>query len=170
MAISERTYAFVKVSYFAKSGTPVTNEFDYSSSAPIFVSVVKEGSAKFTQLLINEGFLYNFFLDADWTLGLNGGITFSLVSKEEKNARGDTYYSTDASGMFGVFIGAVLEKEFNDSYFSVFLEPQYNYVKSNVLIINSTTNNAYVGNYGGLNLNVGIRYYFRESYINNRGN
>ena len=162
IANTEQTYFFIKVSYFAKNGTPVTNDFDYSSGYPIFVKVNKEGSAKFTQLLMNEGFIYNLFLDSDWTLGLNGGITFCLVSKEEKNARGDTYYSTDASGMFGVFIGAALEKKFNDSHVSVFLEPQYNYVKSNVLIINSTTNNVYIGNYGGLNLSAGIRFYFKE--------
>ena len=160
LANTKRTYFFIKVSYFAKSGTPVTNDFDYSNGSSIFVKVVKEGFAKFTQLLINEGFIYNFFLDSDWNLGLNGGITFSFVSEEFKNVWGDTYYSTDASGMFGAFIGVSLEKKFNDSHLSVFLEPQYNYLKSNLLIINYTTNNSYVGNYGGLNLSAGIRCYF----------
>ena len=162
LANTERIYFFLKVSYFTKSGTPVTNDFDYSNGSSIFVKVVKEGSAKFTQLLINEGFIYNFFLGSDLTLGLNGGITFSFVSEEFKNVWGDTYYSTDASGMFGAFIGVSLEKKFNNSHFSIFLEPQYNYLKSNLLIINYTTNNTYVGNYGGLNLSAGIRCYFKE--------
>jgi hypothetical protein len=161
LATSVRIYVFVKATYFSKNGSPVIRVFDNSSIPPIAVTEVKEGFARFTQLLLNEGFMYNFFLGSEWTLGFNGGITFSLVSEEARNARGDGLYSTDASGMLGFFVGAVFEREFNKSHFSIFFESQFNYIKGNVLRINYTSY-SYTGNYGGLNLNAGIRFYFSD--------
>lgn len=154
LSLSTRSYLYGKATYFSKSGTPVIQTYNFENGTPVLVSETREGSASYTQWIFNGGFLYNFFLSRDWTLGLNGGITYSRISEEQKNNSGTVSLSVDGSGIFGFFIGGVLEKNFNQSPFSIFIEPQFNFSRSDVL--------RYVGNYGGLNLNVGARYYFNE--------
>jgi len=154
LPLSTRSYLYGKATLFSKSGTPVIQTYNFENGTPVLVSETREGSASYTQWIFNGGFLYNFFLSQDWTLGINGGITYSTVSEEHKNNSGTVSLSVDGSGIFGFFIGGVLEKNFNKSPFSVFIEPQFNFSRSDVL--------RYVGNYGGLNLNIGARYYFKE--------
>jgi hypothetical protein len=157
LPLSTRSYLYGKVTLFSKSGTPVIQTYNFVNGTPVLVSETREGTASFTQWIINGGFLYNFFLSPDWTLGLNGGITYSIVSEEQKNNNGAVSLSVDGSGVFGFFVGAVLEKNFDQSPISIFFEPQFNFMRSDVL--------SNVGNYGGLNLNLGIRYYFKERRI-----
>jgi len=154
LPLSTRSYLYGKASLFSKSGTPVVQTYNFVNGTPVLVSEKREGSASYTQWIINGGFLYNFFLSPAWTLGLNGGITYSIVSEEQKNNSGTISLSIKGSGIFGFFIGGVLEKNFDKSSFSVFIEPQFNFMRSDIL--------SNVGNYGGLNLNLGVRYYFKE--------
>lgn len=154
LPLSTRAYIYGKTTFFSRSGVPVIKTYTYESGVPVLVSEVREGTAKYTQWIINGGFLYNFFLNQDWTLGLNGGVTYSIVSEELKNINGTVISSMDGSGIFGFFIGAVIEKGFNKSHFSIFFEPQFNLNRSDIL--------RYVGDYGGLNFNIGVRYYFKE--------
>jgi hypothetical protein len=154
LPLSTRSYLYGKATLFSKSGTPVIQTYNFVNGTPVLVSEIREGSASYRQWIINGGFLYNFFLSLDWTIGLNGGITYSIVSEEQKNNSGTVGSSIQASGIFGFFIGGVLEKNFDKSPFSIFIEPHFNFMRSDVL--------SYVGNYGGLNLNLGVRYYFKE--------
>ncbi len=157
LPLSSRTYIYGKATNFSKSGTPIIRSYNVINGQLVLASETREGTAKFNQWIINGGFLYNFFLNPDWTLGLNAGVTYSIVSEEQKNANGTIGYSSDGSGIFGFFIGSVLEKNFSESHFSIFIEPQYNFSRSDVL--------RYVGNYGGINLNIGIRYYFSDRRV-----
>jgi hypothetical protein len=154
LPLSTRSYIYGKATIFSKSGTPVIQTYNFGNGTPVLVSEIREGSATFTQWIINGGFLYNFFLSRDWTLGINGGITYIRVSEEQKINSGTMVSSVDGSGIFGFFIGGVLEKNFDKSPFSLFIEPQFNFSRSDVL--------RYVGNYGGVNINIGVRYYFKE--------
>lgn len=154
LPLSTRSYIYVKATLFSKSGTPVIQTYSIVNGTPVLISESREGSASFTQWIVNGVFLYNFFLSRDWTLGLNGGITYSIVSEEQKNKSGAVSLSVDGSGVFGFVVGAVLEKNFVQSPISIFFEPQFNFMRSDVL--------NYTDNYGGLNLNLGVRYYFKE--------
>ena len=157
LPLSTRSYIYGRATLFSKTGTPLIQTYDFVNGTLVLVSETRDGTASFTQWIINGGFLYNFFLDPDWTLGLNGGITYSIVSEEQKNNSGAVRLSVDGSGVFGFFVGAVLEKNFDQSPISIFFEPQFNFMRSDVL--------NYTDNYGGLNLNLGLRYYFKERRI-----
>lgn len=153
MPLSTRLSIYGKATLFSKSGSPVIKTYNYENGTRTLVSESREGSASFTQWIINGGLLYNYPINENWILGLNGGITYSIVSEKQKNGGGDTILSIEGSGIFGFFFGGILERKFNKSSFSLFFEPQYNSSRSDVL--------NYVGNYGGLNLNIGARYYFK---------
>jgi hypothetical protein len=154
LPLSGRSYIYGKATLFAKTGIPVIQTYSFENGVPVLVSETKEGTAEYTQWIINGGYLYNLLLNQDWTLGINGGIAYSIVSEEQKNITGTVSSSIDGSGIFGLFIGAVIEKNFNESHFSVFFEPQFNFNRSDI--------KEYGGNYGGINLNLGARYYFKE--------
>jgi hypothetical protein len=154
LPLSTRSYIYGKATLFSKSGTPVLQTYSFVNGTTILVSEIKEGSAKYNQWIINGGFLYKFFLNLDWTLGINGGITYSKVTEEQKNTNGIISSSINGSGIFGLFIGGVLEKNFDKSPFSIFIEPQFNFSIGDYL--------KNIRNYGGLNLSVGGRYYFKE--------
>lgn len=154
LPLSTRAYLYGKATLFSKNGIPVIRTYNFENGTTVLVSERREGSSKYTQWIINGGFLYNFFLSPDWTLGINGGVTYSKVSEEQKNTNGTISLSIDGSGILGFFVGGVLEKNFDKSPFSIFIEPQFNFSRSDVL--------RYVGNYGGININVGTRYYFKE--------
>jgi len=154
LPLSTKSYLYGKATLFTKSGTTIIQTYNFENGTPVLVSETRKGSAKFTQWIINGGYLYNFFLSRDWTLGINGGITYIRVSEEQKNKSGTIGSSVDGSGILGFYIGGVLEKNFDKSPFSLFIEPQFNFTRGDVL--------RYVGNYGGLNINIGARYYLKE--------
>jgi len=157
LPLSTRSYWYGKATLFTKSGTPVIKSYNFENGMPIIVSEKREGYASYTQWIINGGILYNFFLTPDWTLGLNGGITYSIVSEEQKNNSGTIGSSISGSGIFGFFLGGVLEKNFDKSPFSIFVEPQFNFMQSAIL--------SNFKNYGGLNLNLGVRFYFKNRRV-----
>ncbi|MFZ2323581.1 MAG: hypothetical protein WAV89_07790 [Ignavibacteriaceae bacterium] len=154
LPLSSRSYIYGKATLLSKSGTPVIQSYNFENGVPVLVSEIREGTSEFTQWIINGGYLYNLFLNQNWVIGINGGITYSIISEEQKNINGTVSSSVDGSGIFGFFIGVVIERNFDKSHFSVFFEPQFNFNRSDIL--------RYVGNYGGLNLNFGARYYFKE--------
>jgi len=154
LPLSTRSYIYGKATLFSKSGAISVPNYAVVNGELVYVFDTREGSANFTQFIINGGFLYNLFLNKDWTLGLNGGLTYSIVSDEQKNGTGTIVLSVEGSGIFGFFVGAVLEKNFDQSPISIFFEPQFNFMRSDVL--------NYTKNYGGINLNLGARYYFDE--------
>jgi len=144
-----------KVTYFSKTGVPVIYSYNYQNWHIVSTNERKEGTATFKQWIINGGFQYNEFLSEDFTLGINGGITFAIISEQERNSSGSVLSSTDGTSAFGFFIGLALERNFQDSPISAFIEAQYNYAIHDILS----------GNYGGVNLSLGLRYYFKDRKI-----
>lgn len=153
LPVSTRSYIFGKATLFSKSGIPVFQNYSFENGSFVLTSEKREGKAKFTQWIFNGGFLYNFFLSSDWTLGLNGGIAYTKVSEEQKNNDGSAGFTLNGSGVLGFFVGGSIEKNFGTSPFSMFFEPQFNFTRREIL--------TYVANYGGFNMNVGVRYYFK---------
>jgi hypothetical protein len=150
--VSTRSYLYGKVSYFSKSGTPSTFTYAYVDNTPGVTEEIKSGSADFSEWLFNAGFMYNFFLSEDFTLAVNGGLSFVNLNEEIKTSG----YSVknNGGGFLGGFGGISLEKNFTGSHFSAVAEIQYNAAKENI--------SSFMGNYGGLNASVGARYYFKE--------
>ncbi len=147
-----RSYLYGKATLFAKNGTPVNKTYGIENGKFVLISETKGGTAKFTEWIFNAGYMYNFFLSPDWTLGINGGISI-LKMKEEKKYIDGISTTSDGTGLFGFFAGAALEKNFGKSPFSVFVEIQFNVSRGDVL--------QYVGDYGGVNINAGARYYLK---------
>ncbi len=85
-------------------------------------------------------------------MGINGGITYSNFTENINDSNGINRATRKGNGIFGFFIGTLLEKSFQNIPFTIFLETQYNFIRYDILGI--------VSNYGGLNLNVGGKYYF----------
>ncbi|NLT52281.1 MAG: hypothetical protein GXX85_15360 [Ignavibacteria bacterium] len=154
LPFSTRTYLYGKATYFSKTGVPVIGTYDLVDGQWILTSEKREGKAEYKQWLFNGGLLVKIFIDPEWTLGINGGITYSTVKEEQKNNDGTVGISVSDLSAFGLFIGAQVEKNFGNSPFSVFFEPQYNYMATGFPFINSQ--------FGGFNFNAGIRFYFKE--------
>jgi hypothetical protein len=157
LPLTGRSYIYGKATYFSKSGTPLIQTYDFVNGTSVLVSERREGTAKFTQWIINGGFLYDFFLSKDWTLGLNGGIVYTKILDERNSEGGTVGMSLNASGILGFFAGAVVEKNFINLPFSVFLETQYIYSRSDI--------SSFLGDYGGMNISVGARYYFKPRRV-----
>jgi hypothetical protein len=147
--LSTRTLIYVKATLFATNGTSSYRVYNDDTSMWEY----RNGTANFTEWIYNGGVLYNIFLNIDWTMGVNGGLTYTSISEEQKKQDGRELLSKNGSSL-GLFIGGSIEKNFSKSPFSVFFETQYN------LPLNEISD--YIGNYGGLNLNLGFRYYFKN--------
>ena len=155
LPLSSRTYIYGKATYFVKTGVPVLYTYTYQNGTLVNVSQTKtDGTASFHQWIINGGLQYNFFLSENFALGLNGGLTYTKISETMTSVNTTVTSTLDASGLLGFFAGMGLERSFSESPFSVFAEAQYNFVQHDIL--------AAAGNYGGANLTLGLRYYFRE--------
>ncbi len=154
LPLSSRSYLYGKVSYFAKDGVPVNYSYILQNGNLVLSSEGKGGSAKFREWLFNAGILYNFFLSEDFTLGINGGLVFVSLN-EKKNGPANSYSVTSTGGgLLGFFGGVNLEKNFVNSPFSLIGEIQYNLSRGDL--------QSFAGNYGGLNINLGARFYFNE--------
>ncbi len=157
LPVSTRSYIYGKATLFSKTGTPIIRTYYFDSGELVSMTEKREGIAEYDQWIINAGFLYNFFLNPDWILGINAGITYSIISEKQKNKSGERLSSIEANGVIGFFTGGIIEKNFDKSPFSIFFEFQLNFSRNDVL--------EYVGNYGGINSNLGIRYYFKERRV-----
>ncbi len=152
LPLSSCTYLYGKVSYFAKDGVPVNYTYILQNGNLVLSYEGKGGSAKFSEWLFNAGILYNFFLSDDFTLGINGGVVFVSLN-ETKNGPANSYSITNTGGgWLGFFGGVNLEKNFVNSPFSLIAEIQYNLSRGDI--------QSFAGNYGGLNINLGGRFYF----------
>lgn len=154
LPISTRTYVYCKASYFSKEGVPVIYSYELQNGNFVLSSESREGTAKFREWLFNAGLLYNIFLSEEYTLGVNGGIVLASIY-EDKEVPTDSYPLTSSGGgLLGVFGGVSLERNFDNSPFSIIGEIQYDFSRSDIL--------SAAGNNGGLNVNIGGRFYFHE--------
>jgi hypothetical protein len=152
--ISTRIYFYNKLSYFSKDGVPVNNIYALQNGNWVLTSESKGGTAKFKEWLINSGLLYNLFLTDEYTFGINGGITFVSINEEKEGPSGSYSSTGKGGGLLGIFGGILLERNFDNSPFSIVGEVQYNFSRRDIL--------SFVGNYGGFNINLGCRFYFSD--------
>ena len=152
LPLSTRMYLYGKATYFSKTGVPVIYTYTYQNGNLVSVTETRDGTASFKQWIINGGLQYNVFLSEEYALPINGGVTYTRISEEQRSSSGSVSSSTDGTGILGFFAGVGLERNFQDSPFSLFSEIQYNYSRRDIL--------TQVGNYGGWNLTLGFRYYF----------
>lgn len=94
---SKDLYFFIKVSYSEKRGVPEFKKFVWENNQSVYLGTNKEGNAGFTQLFIDEGFIYFFFENLSWKLSINGGINYSMVSEKIISNYGYTVSNTDAT-------------------------------------------------------------------------
>jgi len=153
--VSTRSYLYGKVSYFSKSAAPSAFNHAYVDNNLIVTTESKDGTADFSEWLFNAGFMYNFFLSEDFTLAVNGGLSFVSLNEETETSGFSTKIS--GGGFLGGFGGINLEKNFANSHFSAVAEIQYNAAREDI--------SSFIGNYGGLNISVGTRYFFKERRI-----
>lgn len=155
LPLSTHMYLCGKATYFFKNGVPVVSTYSYSfqDSTWTKISERKEGTARFREWIFNAGLLYNFFLSKEYTLGINGGATLINLYENRESANSGSSTLT-GGGLLGYFGGAVLERNFENSPFTAFAEVQYNFSRNAI--------KAFVGDYGGLNLTAGVRYYFKK--------
>ena len=83
--VSTKSYFYGKATYFSKDGVPLKKTYDFVDDKLVLVSEIKEGTAEFSQWVINGGYQHNFPLSVDYILGINGGITYTTISEELKD-------------------------------------------------------------------------------------
>lgn len=152
LPILTQTYLYGKISYFTKNGVPENNELELQNGNPVVIPEDRGGTATFREWLFNAGLLYDFILSNNYTLGINGGIVFVSVNEEKNGPAGSYWAVTKGGGFLGLFGGVILERKFENSPFSLVGEVQYNLSRSGII--------SGLGNDGGLNINLGLRFYF----------
>ncbi|MGA7723178.1 MAG: hypothetical protein WCA84_18570 [Ignavibacteriaceae bacterium] len=81
-----------------------------------------------------------------------GGIKFFSI-KENTNTPSSSSSSL-VGGLIGVFGGISIERNFDNSQFSLVGEVQYNLSREDIVSV--------VGDYSGQNINIGGRFYFSD--------
>ena len=161
LPISTRTYFYCKASYFSKDGVPEAYELELQNGKSVIVSEGREGTAKFREWLFNAGLLYNIFLSEEYTLGINGGISFVNFYEEKEGPAGSYSVISTGGGFLGFFGGVSLERNFDSSPFSIVGEVQYNLSRGDIQSFVGALQ-SFTSNYGGLDINLGGRFYFNE--------
>lgn len=153
LPLSTRSYLYAKASYFIKNGVPYTSTYSFINGQFVLISEKREGTSTFRELILNAGLLTKIFLSADYTLGLDGGLTFVSQIEKSSNPGGNLNTTITAGGLMGFFGGAMIEHNFGSSPISLIGEVQYN------LSIRSALG---FPNDGGLKADIGVRYYFKD--------
>jgi hypothetical protein len=153
LPLSTRSYLYAKASYFIKNGVPYTSTYSLVNGHFVLTSEKREGTASFRELILNAGLLTKIFLSPDYTLGLDGGLTFVSQVEKGSNPSGNLKTTIFSDGLMGFFAGFMIERNFGTSPFSIIGDIQYN------LSIRST---FVLQNDGGLKADIGVRYYFKE--------
>lgn len=154
VTLSNKIYLYSKVTYFSKDGIPVTILYNIDSTGQTSTTMTKEGTAKYKEWIINAGAQYNLTLSDELLLCMNGGFTYIKVNEFQSDKINGNIVNLDASGLWGLFLGVELEKQFGESPLSAFLECQYNFSLFEIL--------GYSKGYGGTNVSMGIRFYFKR--------
>lgn len=142
---------YSKAGYISKPDFSAYQVLNYSQNGITINNELTELNASFSQLIFNFGLEYNLFLSEQIKLGLNGGVSYSLINQESRFKNGQLFSRLNNDGVFGYFGGASLEKGFTDSSFSLFLEAQYNYANKNAVFYRTA--------FSGMNYSIGVKYY-----------
>jgi hypothetical protein len=152
--LTKNLYLYTRGSYTTKSNfQSFYNASHFSGQYQISDQFI-EVTSSFSQLLFNGGLLYSFNLSDEFALGVSGGVTFSVVNQEAKLLGGHVVSSVDNETIWGYFGGIMVEKSWEESNVSTFIEAQYNYAVSDAPYHASALNN--------LNFSFGVRYYLNR--------
>lgn len=155
--VTKNLYIYTRGAYTTKSNFQSFYNTSYSSGQYQISDQFIEVNSSFSQLLFNGGLLYSFNLSDEFALGVSGGVTFSVVNQEAKLLGGRVVSSIDNETIWGYFGGMMVEKSWEDSNASTFIEAQYNYAVSDAPYHATPLNN--------LNFTFGVRYYLsRRSF------
>jgi hypothetical protein len=159
LQVSSSVAIVVKATYFHKSGVPLVRTYNYSilTGTTTLVSQKKEGTASYTQWLLNAGLQFALFDVSTFGFSANGGVLYSVVS-EEQDASPDFSYSSDGKGIYGYFLGLNVEGDIPELPISPFAEVQYNFTRSGIVQAPQPAG----GHFGGLNISLGAKYYFHK--------
>jgi len=149
--IVKNLYLYTRSSYTSQSNFQSFYNTDYLNSSLLLTEEFVQVNSSFTQLLVNGGLLYNIRITEEFVLGLNGGLTFMILNQEAKLRTGLLISSIDNENIWGAFGGIIVEKVWEESDFTTFLEAQYNYAESDALYRSDALN--------AMNYTFGIRYY-----------
>ena len=142
---------YTRGSYTTKSNFQSYYNTSYLSGQYQISDQFTKVTSSFSQLLFNGGLLYSFNLSDEFALGVSGGVTYSVVNQEAKLFGGHVVSSVDNETIWGYFGGMMIEKSWDESNASTFIEAQYNYAASDAPYHANALNN--------LNFTFGVRYY-----------
>lgn len=147
---NKEIFIYGKGMYFHKNGTPIVYHFTSADGVASHYTT-QEGEIEISHFQVNFGVQYNINFNNDWTIITNGGLVY--VHSREKS-EDPTELETTNKGLSGLFCGAGIEKNFAKLPINLFSELQYN---TGRVILKS-----YDVDYASININVGIRYYFKQ--------
>ncbi|MCG6913727.1 hypothetical protein LJE86_07395 [bacterium BMS3Abin03] len=149
--LTKNLFLYTRSSYTSKSNFQsyynesfVTSQFQYSDRLALV-------NASFSQLVINSGLLYNFYVSKFLTLGVSGGATFAVLNQDAKMVGGHVISNVDNEAIWGAFGGLMVEKGWEESNITTFAEAQYNYAQSDAAYHSNALNR--------MNFTIGVRYY-----------
>jgi hypothetical protein len=155
--VTKNLYLYSRGTYTTKSNFQSFYNTSHLSGQYQLSDQFVEVNSSFSQLLFNGGLLYSFNLSDEFAIGVSGGVTFSVVNQEAKLIGGHVVSSIDNEAIWGYFGGVMVEKGWEDSNASTFIEAQYNYAVSDAPYHASALNN--------LNFTFGVRYFLsRRSF------
>lgn len=146
-------FLYARTSYSSYSNFQSYYNTAYMNNTVQLSDEFVEVNSSFSQLILNGGLLYNFLVTDEFTLGVNGGLTFMIVNQEARLRTGRVISSVDNENIWGAFGGVIAEKRWDDSNFSTFFEAQYNYAESDAVYR--------PGALSAMNYTFGVRYYLR---------
>ena len=155
--ITKNLFLYTRTSYTSQSNFQSYYNTSYLTSQFQFSDQLTLVNSSFSQLLINSGLLYNFYLSQFFTLGLSGGVTFAVLNQDATLVGGHVISKVNNETIWGAFGGVMAEKGWEDSNISTFVEAQYNYARSDAYYHSNALNR--------MNFTFGVRYYLdRRSY------
>ena len=156
--ITRNLYIYTRGSYSSKSNFQSYYNSSYLTSQFQLSDQFVEANSSFSQLLINAGLLYNFYLSDEFTLGISGGMSFAVVNQEALLIGGHVISSIDNESIWGYFGGLMIEKGWENSNVTTYAEAQYNFAQSNAPYHATALNAA--------NFTFGVRYYVSRRGFN----
>ena len=151
LPVVKNLYLYARTAYTSQSNFQSFYNTSYLNYSVQFSNEFVEVNSTFTQLILNGGLLYNFLVTDEYTLGINGGLTFMVVNQEARLRTGVVISSVENENIWGAFGGLIGEKRWDDSNFSTFLEVQYNYAEGDAVYR--------PGSLSAMNYTFGARYY-----------
>ena len=151
LPLAKNLFFYTRAAYTSKSNFQSYYNSSYFTSQFQLSDQFEEVNSSFSQLLLNTGLLYNILLSEEFTLGVSGGITFSVLNQEAKLIGGDVVSRIDNETVWGYFGGMMIEKYWGDKNVTTFIEAQYNYAKSDASFHANALNTT--------NFAFGVRYY-----------